>query len=253
MKKVLAICLMTAMFFTMSIAAFAENGGFVSSPSRNQAPEIVDFDPTDDSCTAQAVVTAYADRNALSDDLKALLEKAYGEIVGAEDLTTLNSDLASLANEKNIDGKNLSASDLFDISVNGCDSHGSHAGFKVTLKADTLNNFVALLHMTDAGVWELVSDAKLEDDGKNLTFTVNDFTPFAIIVNTNPGSSTVTTTTEDSDVTTVPSDTTDGEGDDEGGNVAGTVAAVAVATAAAGGGIAGAAAYYKKRKKSSDD
>ena len=147
MKKVLAICLMIVMVVSMSVTSFAAPGGFVSSPSGNPAPTVVDFDPSNDNCTGWLVITPYGDREDLSDVLRSLLEKAYNDIVNSDDLTKLNAELAKIAADKNIEGKNLAVSDLFDIHVTGCDFHDGHFGFDITLDADKLSSFVGLLHM----------------------------------------------------------------------------------------------------------
>lgn len=187
MKKVLVICLMMVMVVSMSVTAFAAPGGFVSSPSGNPAPTVVDFDPNDDDCTGWLVVTPYGDRHKLSDALRAMLEKAYNSIVNSDDLTKLNAELAKIAADKNIVGTDLAVSDLFDIHVTGCDYHDEHVGFDITLDADTLSHFVGLLHMNKDGVWELVTNAEVVNDGEHLKFSVDSFSPFAIVVDTSSG------------------------------------------------------------------
>ena len=184
MKKVLAICLMMVMVLSMSVNVFAASGGFVSSPSGNPAPTVVSFKPSDDDCTAQLVVTPYGDRHELSDALRAMFEKAYNDIVNSDDLTKLNAELAKLAADKKIKGKDLAVSDLFDIHVTGCDYHDEHVDFDITLDADTLDRFEGLLHMNKDGVWELVADAEVINNGDHLKFSVDSFSPFAIVVNT---------------------------------------------------------------------
>ncbi len=183
MKKVLAICLMMLMVVSMNITALANPGAFVSSPSGNPAPELVSFKPSDDGCSAQLVIAPYSKRGELPADLKALLEKAYDEIVKSLDLTQLNADLAKVAADKKIDGTDLAVSDLFDLYVTSCEEHEGHIGFDIVLKADTLKHFVGLLHMNKNGEWELVSDAEI--DGEHLKFSVDTLSPFAIVVDTN--------------------------------------------------------------------
>ena len=184
MKKVLAICLMIVMVVSMSVTSFAAPGGFVSSPSGNPAPTVVDFDPSNDNCTGWLVITPYGDREDLSDVLRSLLEKAYNDIVNSDDLTKLNAELAKIAADKNIEGQNLAVSDLFDIHVTGCDFHDGHFGFDITLDADKLSSFVGLLHMNKNGEWELVADAKVVNNNEHLQFSVDSLSPFAIVVDT---------------------------------------------------------------------
>ncbi len=184
MKKVLAICLAMVMVVSMSAAVCAAPSGFVSSPSGNAAPGVVTFVPGDEDCTAKLVITPYGDRSVLPDTLRTMFEKAYNEIVNSKNLTELNAQLAKIAANKNIDGKNLAVSDLFDIHVTGCDYHDEHVDFDVTLDADTLSHFVALLHMNKNGEWELVEDAQVVNNGEHLKFSVDSFSPFAVVVDT---------------------------------------------------------------------
>ena len=184
MKKVLAICLMAVMTVSMSLNVFAAPAGFVSSPSGKIAPEIVSFTPSNDDCTAKLKIVPYGEKDDLSDTLRTMFEKAYNEIVKAQDLTKLNGDLAKIASDKKIKGENLAVSDLFDIHVTGCDYHSEHVDFDIVLNADTLSHFVALLHMNKDGVWEVVSDAKVVNNGEHLKFSVDSFSPFAIVVET---------------------------------------------------------------------
>lgn len=184
MKKVLALCLMMVLVVGMTVSVFAASNGFVSSPSVNPAPGLVSFVPGDEDCTAKLTITGYGDRHDLSDALVAMFEKAYNQIAGSKDLTELNAALAKLAAEKGIDGTDLAVSDLFDIHVTGCDYHDEHVDFDVTLDAETLKHFVALLHMNKDGEWELVTDAKVVNNGEHLQFSVDSFSPFAIVVDT---------------------------------------------------------------------
>lgn len=187
MKKVLAICLMMVMVLCMSVNVFAAPSGFVSSPSGNPAPTVVAFEPNNDDCTGRLVVTPYGDRHELSDALRAMFEKAYNDIVNSDDLTKLNAELAKIASDKDINGADLAVSDLFDIHVTGCDYHDEHVGFDITLDADTLDRFEGLLHMNKDGVWELVTDAEVINNGEHLKFSVDSFSPFAIVVDTSSG------------------------------------------------------------------
>ena len=188
MKKVVAICLMMVMVLCMSVNVFAAPSGFVSSPSGNPAPTVVAFEPNNDDCTGRLVVTPYGDRHELSDALRAMFEKAYNEIVNSGDLTKLNADFAKLVADRNLTADKLAVSDLFDIHVSGCDYHDEHVDFDITLDADTLSRFVGLLHMNKDGVWELVTDAEVINNGEHLKFSADSFSPFAIVVDTSSGS-----------------------------------------------------------------
>lgn len=196
MKKLLAICLSMVMVMCVSITAFAAPDGFVNSPSGNNSPEVEEFEPQDEECTAKLVVTPFSDKDSLSPTLKALFDKAYESIVNATDLTTLNAELAKLVEQMNIEAQNLAVSDLFDLHVTDCDFHEGHFTFRIVLKSDTLENFVGLLHMTKDGTWELVPDAKVTNDGTCLEFSVESFSPFAVVVNNTEETGTSSSSTD---------------------------------------------------------
>lgn len=186
MKKVLTVLLMALMVVNMSVAVFAAPGSFIISPSTRPDPELVEGNPVSDECSAQVIITPYADRATLPDDLRALIEDAYAQFVAATDLTTFNADLAALAKEKDIPAIDLAVSDLFDIRYEGCLDHKEHGYFNIVMKAETLDRFVGLLHYHN-GEWELIENAEVivTDDGEyQLKFNVAEFSPFAIIVNT---------------------------------------------------------------------
>ena len=184
MKKVLVICLTVVFMMSMTLTAFAATGSFVSSPTGNPAPQKVEFKPADEDCTATLVITPYSDKKELPAAIKTLMEKAYNAIKGSDDISTFNADLAALAKSKKIKGSDLAVSDLFDIHVTGCDYHDGHTDFDIVLSADSLKNFVGLLHMNKNGEWELVKDAKVIANGEHLSFSVDSFSPFAVVVNT---------------------------------------------------------------------
>ncbi len=180
MKKVLVICCVLLMMMSMGAVVFAAPGSFVSSPTGNRAPSLVEF-KTPDGCTAELVITPYGDRSELPETLNALIEKAYAEIRGTNDLTTLNAELAKLSESLKIAGTDLAVSDLFDIHMTGCDYHEEHKDFDIVLSSDMLENFVGLLHMNADGEWELIDNAKVVN-GEHLSFSVDAFSPFAIVV-----------------------------------------------------------------------
>ena len=184
MKKVFAIVLMMTLMLSVNVNVFADPGAFLGSPSGNPAPELVEHEFEADDCTADLVITSYSDRDKLDDSLKNLMEQAYADIAGTNDLTTLNADLAGIAAEKNIKGTDLAVSDLFDISPEGCQIHDDHYSCDIIIDADTLHRFVALIHMNENGEWILVDNATVANNGEYLEFTVDSLTPFAIVVDT---------------------------------------------------------------------
>ena len=184
MKKILSICLMMALVVIMSVNAFAAPNGFVNSPSGSTGPGLVDSTNESEDCSAKIVITPYSERDTLSDELREKMEKAYSDITGASDLTDVCGDLEGLAKKMKIDPEDLAISDMFDINYIGCGDHEGHGYFDIVLKADSLKGFVALLHNNDNG-WEIIKNAKVKQvKGEwHLSFSVEDFSPFAIVVN----------------------------------------------------------------------
>jgi hypothetical protein len=185
MKKALSLALTLLMVITMCLPVFAGPGRFITSPSGVDAPELIESENSNDACNAKVVITAFADRHTLDDATRQKMEKAYNDIVNATDLANLNADLAALAKTMKIDSGKLAVSDLFDISYVDCADHDGHGYFTITLKPETVKNFVGLMHLNGDN-WELVKDAKVE--GNNITFTVEELSPFAIVVDTSAGS-----------------------------------------------------------------
>lgn len=184
MKKVFAILLLTLLVLNLSVMSFAKVGGFVSSPTGEQAPTVDSFKPSNPDCDGKLVVTPYGDRNELPEDLRTQFENAYKSIASASDLTKLSTDLAKIASDKKIKAADLAVSDLFNLHATDCDTHEGHYDFEITLSSETLSKFVALLQMNSAGEWEVVSGAQVINSGKNLKFSVKTLSPLAIVVNT---------------------------------------------------------------------
>lgn len=181
MKKILALCLAVIMLFSVSVTTLAA-GTFVSSPSGNDAPVVEDFENESEDCDSTIKITSFADRDSLPADIREKMEKAYEQIAANADLTDLSDELATLAKKAGVDSEDLAVSDLFDISYFNCDDHDEHGYFTITLKTEALANFVALLHL-NGSKWEVVKSAKVTGNGAKLTFKIDDFSPFAIVVN----------------------------------------------------------------------
>ena len=181
MKKLAMICLTILMFASLGVSAFATTGGFVSSPSGNQAPELIKGENKSEDCVAELTITAYVNRDQLSEDSRKKIEQAYSEIMGATDLDSLNAKIDEIAEERGVDSEYFAVSDLFDISESNCENHEGHSEFDVVLSAETLNNFVCLLHYYN-GEWTVVENAKVTNNGEHLQFSVDEFSPFAIVV-----------------------------------------------------------------------
>ncbi len=188
MKKVLTVCLMIVLVAGLGVNALATTEGFTSSPSGNPAPDIVEYEiGNSEDCNSQLVITPYGEKHKLPEALQALLNEAYDEIANAGDLSKLNADFAKLVKDQKISVEDLAVSDLFDIHATECDFHDGHVDFDITLEADTLSHFVALLHMNKNGEFELVADAEVINNGEHLKFSVESLSPFAIVVNTGDG------------------------------------------------------------------
>jgi hypothetical protein len=180
MKKVLIFCLVMVLAFSMSLTVVADDGGFVSSPTGKTAPTLVDYTNESEDCEASLVITSYTDREQLSEEARKAIEEAYAEIKANFDLSVLNTQLARLAADMGIPVSHLAVSDLFDISLAEDDEHNEHGKFTIKLKSESLANFICLFHYVD-GEWKIIEDAEVSKDGRVLTFTEDEFSPFAIV------------------------------------------------------------------------
>ena len=179
MKKILMIISMALMMLSVGVTTFAANGSFASSPSANRAPTLVEFENASEDCTATIVIYAYADRDSLDAETKAKLEAAYASVSSAKDLGKLGYSVKALANSLDLTTDQLYVSDLFDISCENCENHDKHESFTITVSPSSVVNYAGFLHY-DNGEWKLL-ESTVTKDGK-ITFTVDDFSPFAIVV-----------------------------------------------------------------------
>lgn len=182
MRKIITVFLAVVMLVSATLTVVAAPGNFVKSPSTNPAPELIKGENVSDDCSAELIITAYVNRDQLPEELRLQIEEAYRMIVENPDLSALNAKLAELAEELGVEVTDLAVSDLFDIHYVNCGDHDGHGHFDITLKADTLKNFVCLLHYYN-GEWRIIEDAKVIND-THLEFTEDEFSPFAIVVNT---------------------------------------------------------------------
>lgn len=188
MKKVLAICLTIVMVASLSLTALAAPHGFVSSPSGGKRPPVLDrFDPIDDDCSADLVITPFGDKNNLSDDDRKDMEDAYNEITNSKHLTDLNKELEDKVKDLGLDKENLGVGDLFHLGCNGCDNHEAHEKFQVSLDVQGLDKFVGVIYRDENGNWQWVEDAKVV--GGKLQFTGEGYHPYAIVLSTAKGES----------------------------------------------------------------
>ena len=186
MKKLLVICLSLVMVFSATMIAFAEPGAFISSPSGRPAPELIDYESDSDECNAIIKLTPYSLRDTLEKYLREKLEKAYEQIASMDRVNAFYKTLAKLAKQKNMNVDSLSVSDLFDISAFGCDEHGEHDGFTIKVKAESIPDFVGLIHFNDDEC-EIVEIKEIDREKNTISFYVDDLSPFAIVVDNGSG------------------------------------------------------------------
>lgn len=183
MKRVFAIFMVMILALSMSVAAFAAPDDFVESPSIQIVPDVEEFSPADDDCSAILVVTPFGDKEDLNDEMADELDNAYKDIIDADNLGDLCDELP--------ENNNLKVSDLFYVNTDGCQDHDGHKEFEVVLKDNDLKNFEGLMYRDNDGKWVLVENVKI--DGNKLHFTLEDFdgsAPFAIVVDGEPSSTT---------------------------------------------------------------
>lgn len=176
MKKIMVIGLVLVMCLSMSLTAFASNGGYIQSPTKNKAPEIVEVIPSTETSEKLVVtITPFAKSNTLTGETAANFRAAHEDIVANKDITVLVPEVKAVAEKANVKVENLAISDLFDLYAN------MKLTSEVTIKlnAETAKHFVALLHYHN-DAWEVVDNATVKDNV--ITFTVKDLSPFAIVV-----------------------------------------------------------------------
>lgn len=177
MKKLSVFLSVVLIAALLGVGAFA--APFVSSPGAAPGPELVEYESESADCTAELIITPFSHRDELDSDLRSMMMTAYNEIKSAGDITSLNKDLAGVAQRKGILTRNLAVSELFDVHYVHCDIHDAHGNFRIKISSESAEKFVALLHYYN-GTWELIDNARVE--GEYLVFSIKDFSPFAIVV-----------------------------------------------------------------------
>lgn len=181
MKKVLIFCLVMVLAFSMSLTVVADDGGFVSSPTGKAAPILVEAKSESEDCEASLNITSYTDRAQLPEENRKAIEDAYAQIKATYDLSRLNVKLSQLALELGVPVSDLAVSDLFDISCEKDTDHDDHGKFQIKLKTESAQNFVCLLHYIN-DEWVIIENADADENGRHITFSEADFSPFAIVV-----------------------------------------------------------------------
>ena len=184
MKKTVVFLMTLIMVLSLSVTCVAAKGGFIKSPSLNDAPELIEYESIDDECNGRYVLTPYNDRDELSDEEREELEDSYDDIKANEDISGLTPEIEDLAKEKNLKKEKLAISDLFNTHLENCTHQPgeSHGAFRVVISADTLDKYVGLLNYSE-GTWKVVKNAKITSEGY-LEFVAEDLGPYAIMVNT---------------------------------------------------------------------
>ncbi len=183
MKKVLAIILAVILVASTAVVAYAR-GGFVSSPSGKPAPVIITIEFEDGSCKPEIVITPYSEIDELIEKKKQDMKAAYDEIAANTDLTKICAELRAVAEALKVKIENLAISDLFDLSAYHKIPHDYCGSIKITLSAETIKNFVALIHRKADGTWENIQDVVVNEAENSITFSARDFSPFAVVVDT---------------------------------------------------------------------
>ena len=183
MKKLAMVSVLLLMIVSLSVTVLAAPNGFIPSVSGRPDPSLDDFVSSNPTGTEQIIVTPFDEIEELPEELQELFEEAYEAIVNSEQITDLNTALAEVAQAKGVAFDDLAVSDLVDIRlVGGTNTGNNKVEYTITLNAESLKNFVGLLHMESSNNWELVEDAEVIEDGTKLRFSVDSFSPFAIVV-----------------------------------------------------------------------
>lgn len=177
MKKIFTMSMVAMLVVAMAITSFAA-GVFVASPSGINAPKLVSATNKNIDCIAELVIESYKD---CKDDAK--MSAAYKSIKGTDDISTLNKELANIAKNHDVDASKLAVSDLFNITHVGCNDHSNCGEFTITIRPNTTENFIALMHFNGTD-WEII-ETTVEDGC--ITFTVSEFSPFAIVAHDGTG------------------------------------------------------------------
>lgn len=180
MKKIVLFLMVLALMMSLSLTVSAN---FVPSITAKPAPEV--SGATDESGKEiQMIVVSYADVESLPEEAKQAMKEAYQQIIDAENIAELSKEIKkeieAAAKEADVSENALIASDFFDLSPADLGAANEDGLYNVSLAVPSLKNFVCLLHFVD-GEWEVVSNAKVSADGKNLEFSVDGFSPFVVI------------------------------------------------------------------------
>ncbi|MBQ7922078.1 MAG: hypothetical protein IJ325_05825 [Clostridia bacterium] len=189
MKKFAVISLSLVMVVCLTLIAIAGPGAFVQSPSNNPAPILTAYTADDEGCTAELVVTAYADRDTRPEEKRLALEEAYDQIVNHKDDNAFKAVMEQMAEKLGMTVPELSIAELFDISYYSCGVHieEDHNGFTITLKLNTIENFKGIIHLQEDETWEILDVSDVNEAEGTITFHVDTLSPFATVVDNGSG------------------------------------------------------------------
>lgn len=218
MKKIFTLSLVIMMTLIMAVSSFAA-GAFIASPTGVAAPKLVAATNNNIDCVAELIIESYSDRKNFDDAAYAEMNAAYKTIKETDDLGKLNKELAALAEKYKVTSDKLAVSDLFEIHHKGCEDHANCGSFTITIKPNTVENFIAIMHFEN-GEWKLL-ESTVGEDG-TVTFVADDFSPFAIVAHDGTGKAPMS---------------------------AGAVAGITVGSVAAVAAVGGVVAYVLIKKK----
>ncbi len=165
--------LLAASLLPLTVAADV----FTESPEQFEEPGIdgVTFDPPIEG--GALILTSYHNRASLPPELQIMMENAANSIRNADHVLDLAPGIEAMARAAGVvNMDDLAVSELFDLRAT-VDDWGTAT---VTIHSRRFEPFVCLLHYTSNG-WVIVD--KCREDHETMTFTVTEFSPFAVVIN----------------------------------------------------------------------
>ncbi|MDO4501438.1 MAG: hypothetical protein Q4B60_09255 [Erysipelotrichaceae bacterium] len=194
MKKLLILLLTCILLITNGLSVMAVNVPSVQKPADiinpdgdlNSNGQTVDYakDNAGNQLSSGGlniiiVLTPYQSRDSIAvSEVKDKLVEARDDIVKGTDYLDVLEEVSTI---KHIPKEELAASNVFDITlyIEGTTTIVHNVDYAMKLQAETLKNFVALIHYKDDGSWEIVDNAHIV--GEYLHFSFNSASPFAIV------------------------------------------------------------------------
>lgn len=173
MKKLITIILAIAIATTLSITAFAVPNNFVESIEKSDDIIIEDFEGD------EIEIIIFNDRDKLPDELRESFEEGFKKITEVTDLGELSEKLKDIAEKNGIPVEDLAIGDFFFVTDKDGDGKVDENP-SVVVKVDGLDKFVTLMEYVN-GEWRVV-DAKVVNDGKSLSFKVNNLGAYAVVL-----------------------------------------------------------------------